>query len=145
MASQAIYSTTKLYIITGSVYGSGFYQEIPGVLNIAGPTFTKAIIETTDMSSVNFREYMTAPLAEAGELTAGLNFTPANAIHKKILAFANTGSNIVNGFKMLFSDGTAYEFSGSVSEVAIKADNPAEGVLNADLKVRLVCSVTLPA
>lgn len=144
MASQAIYSTTKIFVITGSVYGANNYQEIPGVLNIAGPAFVKTSIDITNMSTVGTREYMSSPLADAGELTVGLQWTPTNAIHKKLAAFAVTSSNQVNGYKMLFSDGTAYEFSGSLTELSIKADSP-DDVLGADAKIKLVGSVTLPA
>jgi hypothetical protein len=145
MPSTAIYSTTLLAVITGSAYSASFFQNVPNVTSIQGPAFEKEIIDVTNMSSTGYKEYMTSYLADAGELTATTQWKPTDAVHKKLLAFAVTSSNQVNPYRVTFSDGTNYEFSGSVAGVSFKADSPGSSVLEAEVKIRLVGSVTLPA
>jgi len=132
MASPAIYSKTTLAVATGS----GSPILITGITNIQGINFTRPEIEITTMESVA-KEYKPAALTDAGTLTFGLQYNPANAVHAYIVsqsANATVGNDI---FKIRFSDNTDWNFTGSFTEFSISADDPSQGILTANVSVRL--------
>ena len=132
MASPAIYSKTTLSVATSS----GNPTLISGVTNIGGPNFTRPEIDITTMESVA-KEYKPAALTDAGTLTFGLQYNPANLVHQYIVsqsANATLGNDI---FKITFSDGTDWNFTGSFTEFSITADDPSQGILTANASVRL--------
>lgn len=129
--STAIYSKTNLYIRSGSSE-----IEIPNVTNIGGPNFTKQEIEVTTMSSTA-KEYKAAALSDAGTLTFGLQYNPSDATHAYIVSQSANQGTSTDLFKIKFSDGTNWRFSGSLLEFNITADNPSQGVLTSNCSVRL--------
>jgi|GEM_PF-6710045 len=137
--TTAIYSTTKLYIHSGSAF-----TEIPGITDITGPTVNKGQIDVSNMDSVSYRDYKPSYLADPGTVSFDCQWNPTNSIHKMLIGRVASGS-AVDTFQMTFSDGTNYAFSGSVQEVAIKASDPAEGILTATGQIRLSGAIVLPA
>ena len=132
MPSPAIYSKTTLAVATGS----GSPALITGITNIGGPNFTRPEIDVTTMESTA-KEYKPAALTDAGTLTFGLQYNPANAVHTYIVsqsANATVGNDI---FKITFSDNTDWNFTGSFTEFSITADDPSQGILTATVSVRL--------
>ncbi len=135
MASPAIYSTTKLYYATSSAE-----TEIPGITNISGVNFAKAEIDITNMSSTA-KEYKAAALSDPGTLTFDLQFAPANVIHNDIVQKSATQATTTDIFKLRFSDGTNWRFTGSFLTFNITAADPAAGVLTAQGSIRLTGAV----
>lgn len=133
----AIASITKLYIMSGS------FQEIPGITDINGPTITKNDVDVSNMSSTGYKDFRPAFLADAGTVAFDCQWNPTNSIHKLLIGRVASGS-IVDTFRMTFSSGTNYDFSGSMMELAIKASNPADGILMGAGKIRLSGAVVLP-
>lgn len=141
MASSAIYSVTKLYYSTGSA-ASG--SEVIGITDINGPSLSKGEIDVSNMDSVGFRDFKPSYLGDPGTVSFDCQWVPTNTVHKALAnRIGNTGS-LVDLWRMTFSDGTNYDFSGSVQELSIKATNPADGVLMASCKVRLTGAIVLP-
>jgi hypothetical protein len=135
--TPAIYSKTQLAMRIGT--GSAFCN-IDGVTTIGGPNFAKETIDVTHMGSTT-KEYKAVPLAEAGSLTFGLQYAPTNATHSYMVS---QSANQVTGndtWKMTFSDNTAWSFTGSIENFSIKAENPSNGVLQADVSVKLTGGV----
>lgn len=132
MATPAIYSKTILSVATSS----GAPVEINGVTNIGGPNFTRPEIDVTNMSSTA-KEYKPAYLTDPGTLTFGLQYNPGNAVHAYIVSQSanNTAGN--DRFKIAFSDGSNWGFTGSFTEFSITADDPSQGILTANCSVRL--------
>lgn len=94
------------------------------------------------MSSTQ-KEYKTALMSDAGELSFSMLYNPSasNATHSYVVS---QSANSVTGndlFKIVFSDNTTWGFTGSFSGFDLKADNPAGGMLNADVKVKLTGAV----
>lgn len=131
MASTAIYSKTNLYIYSGSAT-----HEIANVTNIGGPNFSKPEIDVTNMSSTA-KEYKAAALSDPGTLTFGLQYNPTNGIHSYLVSQAANQGTTTDSFKIAFSDGSNWRFSGSLLEFNITADDPSQGILTADCSVRL--------
>lgn len=124
------YSLTKLYWNTGSAF-----NEIPGVTAISGLGLTRKWVDTTNMDSVGVTEGRPANLGTIAPLSATIQFLPQNGgIHNSLLSRLYTGS-FIDTWQVTFSNGTNWQFSGSVTDLAAKADNPADGILTADLKV----------
>lgn len=133
MASPAIYSKTLLYVATSS---AGVPVEINGVTNIGGPNFSKPDIDVTNMSSTA-KEYKAAALTDPGTLTFGLQYNPANGVHQFIVSQSANTALANDIFHIKFSDNTKWGFSGSFTEFNITADDPSQGILTADVSVRL--------
>ena len=131
MSSTAIYSKTLLYVQSASVE-----SLIPNVTNVGGPNFAKAEIDVTSMESTA-KEYKAAALSDAGTLTLGLQFVPTNGIHSYLRAQAANQGTTTDYFKILFSDGTNWRFSGSLLTFNITNSDPAQGINTAELSVRL--------
>jgi hypothetical protein len=133
MPSPAIYSKTTLAVATSS---AGIPTLISGITNVGGPNFTRPEIDITTMESVA-KEYKPAALTDTGILTFGLQYNPANAVHQYIVSQSanNTPGNDI--FKITFSDSTDWNFTGSFTEFSITADDPSQGILTANVSVRL--------
>ena len=131
MSSTAIYSKTLVYILSGSAEAL-----IPNVTNVGGPNFTKAEIDVTSMEDTA-KTYKAAALSDAGQLTLGLQFVPTNATHNYIVGqCANVGTTS-DLFKIKFSDGTNWRFTGSFLTFNITNADPAQGINTAEASVRL--------
>jgi hypothetical protein len=130
-----VYSLTPIHIYSGSAF-----VVIPGVTDVGGPKLSKATIDVTTMNSVNYKDFVAAPLADPGTLDFSINFAPSDPVHKFIAKRASTlstGSAMYDIFQMKFNDGTNYEFSGSFTKFDVKAGKPESTVLQADLSVKI--------
>ena len=136
MAITALNSITKLYYSTGSA-ASG--SEVIGITDLTFPTVSRPTVDVSNMDSLA-REFKPAFLTTPGVLSFTFQWVPTNAVHKALYARANTaggtGSISTDMFRLTTVDGSNYDFTGSVTEVGIKASNPAEGMLMADAKVQ---------
>jgi hypothetical protein len=132
MASPAIYSKTTLSVATSS----GAPTLISGVTNIGGPNFTRPEIDVTTMESTA-KEYKPAALTDAGTLSFGLQYNPANGVHSYIVSQSANTTAGNDRFKITFSDNTTWGFTGSFTEFSITADDPSQGILTANCSVRL--------
>jgi hypothetical protein len=92
------------------------------------------------MSSVA-KEYKASALSDAGTLTFGLQYNPANAVHLYIVSQSVDQNAGASNFKITFSDNTDWAFTGSFTEFSITADDPSQGVLTANVSVRLTGAV----
>jgi hypothetical protein len=124
------FALTKLQVMSGS------FVDVPNVTSIGGPNISRDEIEVTNMNSINYREYVGAPLADPGVLDFSLNYVPSNAIHKYLIERASESGSL-DSWKLKFSDGTDMEFSGSMLSFSITSENPASNVLTAEASVRL--------
>ena len=131
MSSTAIYSKTLVYILTGSAE-----TLIPNVTNVGGPNFTKAEIDVTSMESTA-KEYKAAALSDAGTMTLGIQFVPTNATHDYIVKQAANQGTTSDLFKIKFSDGTNWRFTGSFLSFNITNADPAQGINTAEASLRL--------
>ena len=136
--NTAVYSITKLFVMSGS------FTEIPGITSISGPSISRGEIEVSNMNSVGFRDYKASALADPGTLSFTCQFNPSNTLHKMLLNRVATGS-VIDTWQLTFSDNTSYQFSGSMQDFSVKADNPADGILMGDAKIRVTGAVILPA
>lgn len=129
--STSAYAVTKLHIYSGSAF-----VNVPNVTTIGGPNISADSIEITSMDSVNFKEFVASPLKDPGTLDFNVNYVPSNAVHKFLVQQASaTGSS--NQWRTIFSDGTTFEFSGSLISWEISSDNPASQVLTANASVQI--------
>ena len=135
MSSPAIYAKSTIGIVTGSYTPATSASLIPGVTTITGPSLTRAEIDVTNHASTAI-ERIGAPLYDAGTLDFSFQYNPSNPVHKYLLNQASSTSSI-NQWAMKFSDGTAFDFSGSLLDFGIKAGNPQTDVLTVDAKVRI--------
>jgi hypothetical protein len=133
MASPAIYSKTTLFVATGSGVAPTL---ISGITNIGGPNFTRPEIDCTTMESTS-KEYKPAALTDAGTLSFGLQYNPANVTHAYIVSQSANSTAGNDRFKITFSDNTYWGFTGSFTEFSITADDPSQGILTANCSVRL--------
>lgn len=132
--SPAIYAKTTLSVkVTGSFY------TVQGVKNIDGPAFSRAEIDVTHMNSTAL-EFKGAALFDAGTMNFGIQYAPQNSVHAYLLGNAASAS-AADVWGLTFSDGTIWTFTGSILDFAVKADDPAKGILAGDLKVRLTGAV----
>jgi hypothetical protein len=131
MASTAIYSKTLLYVRSGSVS-----KLIPNITNIGGPNFAKGEIDVTNMDSTA-KEYKAAALSDAGTLTFGLQYTPTDTVHQYVVNQCATQGTTNDLFKIVFSDGTNWRFSGSFLTFNLTSADPSAGVLTADASIRI--------
>jgi hypothetical protein len=132
MASPAIYSKTTLSVATSS----GAPTLISGITNVAGINFSRPEIDITTMESTA-KEYKPAALTDAGTLSFGLQYNPANTVHAYIVSQSANTTTGNDRFKITFSDNTAWGFTGSFTEFSITADDPSQGILTANCSVRL--------
>lgn len=129
------YALTKLQVKSGS------FVDIPGVTSIGGPNIARDEIEVTNMLSTDFREYVAAPLADPGLLDFSLNYVPSNITHKFLVERASTTGSL-DSWKLIFSDGTNMEFSGSMLAFSVRSENPASNVLTAEASVRITGAIS---
>lgn len=129
--STSTYAITKLHVFSGSAY-----VNIPNITTLGGPNISSDSIEITSMDSVNFKEFVASPLKDPGTLDFSVNYIPSNAIHKFLVQQASVTSSM-NQWKMIFSDNTQFEFSGSLISWEISSDNPASQVLTANASVQI--------
>jgi hypothetical protein len=132
MASPAIYSKTTLSVATSS----GAPTLISGITNVAGINFSRPEIDITTMESTA-KEYKPAALTDAGTLSFGLQYNPANTVHQYIVSQSANTTTGNDRFKIIFSDNTTWGFTGSFTEFSITADDPSQGILTANCSVRL--------
>lgn len=130
--SPAVYSKTSLFINNGT-------SDIPiyGITSIGAPSFVKTEIDVSHMNSLNAKEYRAGALYDPGTLTFALQYNPSNATHSLLVAHASTGSQVIDTWKIVYSDGSCWGFTGSLLSFTTKADNPAAGVLASDVSVRI--------
>lgn len=129
--STSTYAITKLGIYSGSAF-----VNVPNVTTIGGPNISSDTIEITSMDSVNFKEFVASPLKDPGTLDFSVNYIPSNAVHKFLVQQASTTGS-TNQWQTTFSDGTKFEFSGSLIGWEISSDNPASQVLTANASVQI--------
>lgn len=134
--SPAVFSKTSLFINNGSSY-----IPIYGITSIGAPSFTRTEIDVSHMNSLNAKEYKAGALYDPGTLTFSLQYNPSNVTHSLLVNHASTGSAPVDLWKITYSDGTCWGFSGSLLSFTTKADNPAAGILQSDVSVRITGAV----
>lgn len=135
MSSPAIYSKTQLYVLSASAE-----TAIPGITNIGGPNFSKAEIDVSNFDSTA-KEYKAANLSDPGTLAVSLQYAPTNVVHAYMVSQSYTQGAATDVFKIKFSDGTNWRFSGSFLSFNITAADPAQGILTAEASVRLTGAV----
>lgn len=138
MSNTAIYAKSTLGIVSSSLAPTTA-SIILGIMTLTGPSITRAEIDVTNHASTAI-ERIGAPFYDAGSLDFSFQFSPKNAIHDYLLNEANSTSSL-NQWAIKFSDGTVYDFSGSLLDFGIKAGNPQTDVLMVDAKVRLTGNI----
>ena len=138
--SPAVFSKTSLFINNGSSY-----IPIYGITSIGAPSFVKTEIDVSHMNSDQAKEYRAGALYDPGTLTFALQYNPSNTTHSLVRNHAATGSQVIDSWKISYSDGTTWGFSGSLLSFTTKADNPAAGILQSDVSVRITGPVDFSA
>lgn len=112
------------------------------VTNISGPGLTLDALEMTSHDSSGDREFI-GGLMDGGEVTCEVNFLPANATHKQVIA--DMKARTVTTWSIVWSDGSSTTWSFSAFPTAFEPSAPVDGKLSASITLKVTGSVTTPA
>lgn len=132
--SNIVYSNVKAEVnITGS------YFPIPRVTAIEPPKVSRAEIEISSMDSVGNKEFVGERLFDPGAVTMKYFLDDTSTVHQYIESRSFAGQ-AVDLFKLTFSNGKVWSFSGSFLEYAVTDVGP-NSVLSVDTSIRIVGSI----
>lgn len=111
---MAILSPQGTLLQHGVGTGTITYTTIAQRIKIGMPDLTRAAVKTTDLDTVTAHTYRPSALYNPGELSMTGNYDPANATHQTIQTSMTT--QVVDPWKVQFSDGSSCTFSGFLSK-----------------------------
>ena len=126
--------------------GSGVFTTLAEVKSMSGPSMSISVLDVTTHSSAASGAYMEKrpSLIDPGDYSFTINFIPASAGHKAMLADFTTRS--LANYKTVYPDPglTEHTFSNAfISKFSIKADTA--GILEADITLTLSGAPGFPA
>jgi len=90
---------------------SSVFTTVPGVEGLDGPGGDKEEIEITAISDT-VKQFLSG-LRDEGEISFGLFYDPANAVHTAIKANYDTAGNTAAAWKIVLPDAGAAEIAGN--------------------------------
>jgi len=115
------------------VGGAVSFTQIAELRDITPPALTRNTIELTNHNNSD-DEYIVG-IRRHGELSFNVNFVPANGTHDHLTGLQQKWfDGERNVYRLTFPDGTAWLFSGFVTNVA--PSNPVDDRLGADVTIR---------
>lgn len=117
------------------------FTMIAEVVNITGPSFSRATVDVTNMDSANnYRDFMPG-LLDGGEISFELNFIPSDTTQKSIYNTDMSSSTAVN-YQIVFPDSgtTTWSFAGLVTSFDIT--NPMDEKVTANMTIKIVGQTT---
>jgi len=118
--------------------------QIAEVYSIAGPSLSKDIQETSDLSSTGYRSYA-ATLKDPGEVSLGIRYIPSAATHNNasgLLGFYAASSNTAPySCTVTWPDSTTWAFSGIFTQFEPNAD--VDSPLDAQITLKLTGAPSL--
>lgn len=129
MASKAISGVGT--IIQKWVTGSSVWESIAEVTNIAGPGFTRDLIEVTSLDSVSgWREFIPG-FRDGNNVVLSMNYTRAS-----LDAFlSDFESDDVQYYEIVLPDNTSIEFEGFVQEFPLTIPTDAQITMEVTIKI----------
>lgn len=112
------------------------------VTNISGPNLSVDPLEMTSHDSAGDREFI-GGLMDGGEVTCEVNFLPANATHKQVIA--DMKARTVTTWSIVWSDGSSSTYSFSAFPTAFEPSAPVDGKLAASITLKVTGAVSVPA
>lgn len=143
MSTNAISSFGTLLKI-GDGGGTEVFTTIAEVGDIEGPAFEMSTQEVTNHSSSGAWREVVPGLIDPGEVGFSLAFIPTNATHSQTSGLIRDLKNRTKrNFKLVFTDvgGTTWTFAAYVT--GFKPTAPVEGLLGADVTLKLTGQPTL--
>lgn len=113
--------------------GSVTFTNIAELRALTPPNLSRNELETTTHNEAD--DAYLVGIRRKGTLTASLNFVPSGSTHNSssgIVRWMDTGERRI--WRIRFPDGTAWIFSGFVTNVGPQAD--VDSILTADISVR---------
>jgi hypothetical protein len=122
---------TKIYV--GDTGSPEAFQAIPEVRTIGGPSENRPTRDVTDLDS-DAREFKLS-LKDAGEVSLGMFYIPANAVHASLRSAFDAGT--LKSFRIEFVDsaGTYYDFDAYVISWAPSIEVDSDVTLEIGLKI----------
>jgi hypothetical protein len=118
---------------TDPVGGAVSFTEIAELREITAPALTRNTIELTNHNNAD-DEYIVG-IRRHGDLTFNVNFVPTNGTHDHSTGLqAKWFEGTRDIYRLTFPDGTAWLFSGFVTNVGASA--PVDDRLGADITIR---------
>lgn len=132
---------TKLYLTASTNYDT----QITPLLTVNRPNLTVDVVETTNHGSGAVREYI-AGLADPGEMTATILYTPGSAVDTMLLA--HLASREPRAFKIVVveTDGTTQDVTGTIILTGYEPDDaPVDGRREATISGKVTGATTQAA
>ena len=119
------------------------FTTIAEVGDIAGPEVTSDSKETTNHSSPNGFEEFVVTIKRTGQVTFPINFTPSAATHSYATGLLHDAYNQhLRNFQLVFPSSPAVTWSFAAYVQSFKPKAPVNGVLGADITLRISGSPT---
>ena len=118
---------------------SSVYTPIPAVMSITPPNRTRTAIDFTDLS-MDWKEFAAGTM-DGGEISAEINYDPANATH---LALHDAFEADSSSWKIVYSDSgtTTLTFSGIMTELS-EPQLTVDGKAMVSIKIKVSGEITL--
>jgi hypothetical protein len=123
-------ATTTIAYGNAATHGdSSSWTDFAGVTEVTPPTFEADEIETSNMNSVEQWKEFVSGWADAGELEVTLQYDK-DATEDIFALFRED-----RGFRITFSDGSTWEFSGFIKSYGDEIDR--EGIVTTQVSMKL--------
>ena len=135
MSIQTFSTKANLYIYSGSAFAL-----VPSVIKIDPSGLSRGVRKTTNMDSAvgGFEEFAPGILSNPGTLAVEIYRNDTNAIHAMIRNRFNSGSALIDVWKISQEDGTNFTSSGSLMSYDTSFDNlDSNNTVTANFKVQL--------
>ncbi len=120
-------------IIERDPLGGGAFAAIAELRDISGPALSRNPIETTNHNDSD--ESFVVGIRRHGEVTFTIGYIPTDASHDDTAGLIESWQNGDRDvFRITYPDGTAWVFSGFVTNFAVSA--PVDDGLTADVSIR---------
>ena len=119
--------------------GTGAWVKIAQVKSIAGPTMTRAFIDTTTLDTTGGYRTFIAGFRDPGQITLSMNFERTGYELMKL----DFESELVQNYQIVLpdTDSTSLSFEGLVTELPLNI--PTDDVVTADVTIKVTGQVTL--
>ena len=120
------------------------FTDIAELINLGGPGLSLDTVEVTHTGSTNkYREYI-AGLLDAGEVSAEVNFLPANATQNEAAGILkDIKDRTKRNFKIVFPDSGSATWSFAAFVTAFEPSAPIDDRMTASITLKLTGDPTL--
>lgn len=141
---MTVRTATGTIIKIGNGANPEVFNDIGQIKDISGPSFELGTEDASHHGST-WREYVPT-LLDAGEISFEIAFDPDDATHYSETAGSlwHTMSNrIKRNFKLVLPDPNAFEIAFAAYVTSFELNEPVEGLLTANITLRLTGSVII--